>query len=301
MQGHKTKRVLVAGATGYLGKYAVKAFKDRGYWVRVLTRSRERLFEPGPFTAPALAAEDIDEVFVGEITRPDTLTGVMDDIDIVYSSVGISRQRDGLTFEQVDYQCNRNLIDLCQNSSVNQFVYVSMQGAENIMQLAITQAHEHVVSDLKQSGLNYRIIRPCGYFSDMGALFDMASKGRSFLVGSGNNKMNPIDGHDLADVCVDAAEGNELEIEAGGPDIMTQREAAELAFEVVGKPIKITVIPIWLARRLVKLIGLLSTQFGDLANFIVTAGEIDGVGPKRGTTTLKQYFESLHAANSKNS
>ena len=66
----------------------------------------------------------------------------MDGIDIVFSSVGISRQRDGLTFEQVDYQCNRNLVDLCRGSSVRRFVYVSMQGAEHIMQLAITRAHE---------------------------------------------------------------------------------------------------------------------------------------------------------------
>ncbi len=289
------KRVLIAGATGYLGKYAVKAFKERGYWVRVLSRSKERLFEPGPFTAPALSAEDYDELFIGEISKPDTLAGVMDGIDIVYSSVGISRQRDGLTFEQVDYQCNRNLIDLCHGSSVSRFVYVSMQGAEHIMHLAITRAHEKVVADLKQSGMEYRIVRPCGYFSDMGALYDMASKGRAFLVGEGSNRMNPIHGRDLAEVCVDTAEGKELEVEAGGPDIMTQREAAVLAFEVVGKPPKITVIPMWLARGLVKFIGLLSTQFGDLANFIVTAGEIDGVGPKRGTTTLKMYFETLHA------
>jgi hypothetical protein len=82
---------------------------------------------------------------------------------------------------------------------------------------------------------------------------------------------------------------------------MTQREAAELAFKVVGKPVKITIIPMWIARGLVKFIGLLSTQFGDLADFIVTAGEIDGVGPKRGTTTLKSYFESLHAAQQESS
>lgn len=295
MTDHKQKSVLIAGATGYLGKYAVKAFKERGYWVRVLSRSKEKLFEPGPFTAPALCADDIDDIFVGEISKPDTLAGVMDGIDIVYSSVGISRQRDGLTFEQVDYQCNRNLIDLCRGSSVQQFVYVSMQGAEHIMHLAITRAHEKVVADLKHSGMEYRIVRPCGYFSDMGALYDMASKGRAFLVGEGSNRMNPIHGRDLAEVCVDTAEGNEFEVEAGGPDIMTQREAAALAFEVVGKPAKITVIPMWLARGLVKLIGLLSTQFGDLADFIVTAGEIDGVGPRRGTTTLKSYFESLHA------
>ena len=162
------------------------------------------------------------------------------------------------------------------------------------MHLAITQAHEKVVAELQQSGLDYRIVRPCGYFSDMGVLYDMARKGRSFLVGEGTNLMNPIHGRDLAEVCVDTAEGDELEVAAGGPDIMTQREAAALAFEVVGNPVKITVIPMWLARGLVKLINLLSKQFGDLADFIVTAGEIDGVGPKRGTTTLKSYFESLH-------
>lgn len=44
-----------------------------------------------------------------------------------------------------------------------------------------------------------------------------------------------------------------------------------------------------------KLIGLLSKQFGDLADFIVTAGELDGVGPPRGTTTLRSYFEALNA------
>lgn len=289
------KNVLIAGASGYLGKYAVQAFKQRGYKVRVLTRSKERLFEPGPFTAPALSEDDFDDIFIGEISKPETLTGLMDGIDTVFSSVGISRQRDGLTFEQVDYQCNRNLIDLCESSAVETFVYVSMQGAENIMQLAITQAHEKVVDDLKASSLSYRIVRPCGYFSDMGVLYDMASKGRSYLVGPGDNLMNPIHGSDLAEACVDTAEGEELEVEAGGPDIMTQREAAELAFEVAGKPVKISVIPMWLARGLVKVIGALSTQFGDLAEFIVTAGEIDGVGPQRGTTTLRSYFESLHA------
>ena len=295
MPGNTNKRVLVAGATGYLGKHVVQAFKRQGYFVRVLSRSKERLFEPGPFTAPALTEDDFDEIFLGEVSQPDTLSGVMDDIDLVYSSVGISRQRDGLTFEQVDYQCNKNLIDLAQAAGVKRFTYVSMQGAENIMQLAITQAHERVVDALRASTMEYRIVRPCGYFSDMGVLYDMAKRGRSYLVGDGSNKMNPIHGRDLAQVCVETAEGDELEVEVGGPDVMTQREAAELAFEVAGNPVKISVVPMWLARGLVKLISVLSSQFGDLAEFIVTAGEIDGVGPARGTITLRSYFEAMHA------
>ena len=293
MPENQGTRVLVAGATGYLGKFAVQAFKQRGYFVRVLTRSMERLAQPGPFTAPGLTEADYDEVFLGEITQPETLAGLMDDIDWVFSSVGISRQRDGLTFEQVDYQCNKNLIDLASEAGVSRFTYVSMQGAENLMHLAITQAHEKVVDALADSGMEYRVVRPCGYFSDMGALYDMAKRGRALLVGEGENLMNPIHGRDLAHVCVDTAEGDEIEVEAGGPDIMTQREAAELAFEVTGKPVKVTVIPLWMARSLVKFIALLSTQFGDLAEFIVTAGEIDGVGPQRGTTTLRSYFEEL--------
>ncbi len=295
MPDKAVKRVLIAGATGYLGKYTVQAFKQSGYFVRVLSRSEERLFEPGPFSAPALSRDDFDELFLGEVSKPESLVGAMYGIDLVFSSVGISRQRDGLTFEQVDYQCNKNLIDLAEAASVSRFTYVSMQGAEHIMQLAITQAHEKVVQALKASSMDYRIVRPCGYFSDMGVLYDMARRGRCYLVGDGSNRMSPIHGRDLARVCVETSEGESLEVEAGGPDNLTQREAAELAFEVAGKPVKITVIPMWLARGLVKVIALLSTQFGDLADFIVTAGEIDGVGPPLGKTTLRSYFEALHA------
>ena len=33
-------RVLVAGATGYLGRFVAKEFKDRDDWVRVWTNNR---------------------------------------------------------------------------------------------------------------------------------------------------------------------------------------------------------------------------------------------------------------------
>jgi hypothetical protein len=47
--------------------------------------------------------------------------------------------------------------------------------------------------------------------------------------------------------------------------------------------------------------ALITGGTGYLGKHAVTAfGEIDGVGPKRGTTTLTHYFESPHAANSKN-
>ena len=67
MKNGKPNRVLVAGATGYLGKFAVQAFKNNGYWVRVLTRSTERLYRSGPFTAPAISKDEVDDMTLDEI------------------------------------------------------------------------------------------------------------------------------------------------------------------------------------------------------------------------------------------
>jgi uncharacterized protein YbjT (DUF2867 family) len=286
-------KILIAGATGYLGKYVARAFKRQGYYVRILAREESRLKAPGPFTAPALSEEDYDELFLGEITRPETLNDVADGMDIVFSSVGISRQRDGLTFDQVDYQGNKNLIDQCLKSGVKRFVYVSMLDADKIMELEITRAHEKVVMELESSPLEYTIVRPSGYYSDMGSLFNMAYKGRVYIIGKGLNSMNPIHGQDLADVCVEAAESNEKVIEAGGPDIFNQRDLADLAFEVTGKSPRVSFIPFWIGKFLVGLIRLLSRQYGDLADFIVTASKIDSIGPKRGKISLREYFEEL--------
>ena len=286
------RTVVVAGATGYVGKFAVRAFKEAGYHVRAITRDAARLAEPGPFHAPAVR-DACDEVVVAEVTRPDTLGEAMRGADVVFSSVGISRQRDMLTFEQVDYQCNRNLIDAAEAAGVGKFVYVSLWGPEEIPDLAITVAHEKVVDALAASPLDASVIRPGGYFSDMGALMDMAKRGRTFIVGPGQNRFNPVHGADVARVAVESVDSSEAEHGIGGPEIFTQLEAAALAYEVLGKPPRFTHVPMGLARFAVRGIRLLNRQFGDLAEFIVTAGEIDGVAPCNGTHTLRAHFEEL--------
>ena len=126
------KRVLVAGSTGYLGRYVVKACAAQGHFVRALARSPEKLDD---------LQDRLDEVVVGEVTRPETLTHVCDDIDVVFSSVGITRQRDGLTFRDVDYQGNKNLLDIALRAGVRKFVYVSVFNGPQLRHLDIIDAH----------------------------------------------------------------------------------------------------------------------------------------------------------------
>ncbi|MFC2047462.1 SDR family oxidoreductase [Chloroflexota bacterium] len=288
------QRVLVAGSTGYLGRYVVQEFKERGYWVRVLARNPKKLEQTGPFLEPSVI-DKVDETFTGKVTRPATLYGLCDDIDIVFSSIGITRQKDKLTYRDVDYQGNRNILDIAIAKSVRKFIYVSVFNAHLYEYLEIVKAHEDFVRDLQSSGLNNTIIRPTGYFSDMTEFLKMAKSGRVYLIGNEENKINPIHGADLAKVCVDAVDNKENEVAIGGPVIYSGREIAKLALSTLGKKPKITRIPLWLAKAAVKVVRPFNKQMAGLADFFIAAGEGDGVAPITGEHTLVNYYRELVA------
>jgi len=270
----------------------VQEFKKRGYWVRALARNPRKLEETGPFLEPAVK-DQIDGIFVGEVTKPETLPGLCDGIDIVFSSIGITRQKDKLAYRDVDYQGNKNILDIALQKPVEKFVYVSVFNAHAFEHLEIIRAKEDFVKDLQHSGLNYAVIRPTGYFSDMGEFLRMAKSGRVYLIGNGENRINPVHGANVAEVCVDAVTGSEHEVDVGGPETYSQREIAELAFSILGKKAKITRIPTWLPNLAIKLIRPFNKQVSDLVEFFATAGQNDAVAPARGRHTLKSYYEEL--------
>jgi uncharacterized protein YbjT (DUF2867 family) len=275
------QQVLVAGATGYLGGFVAKEFKSRGHFVRALARNPEKLTH---------MKDQIDDIVIGEITEPESIKGICDGIEIVFSSIGITRQKSKLTFRDVDYQGNKNLLEVALQADVKKFIYVSVFNGPNLLYLDIVKAHEDFVDELKASGMNYAIVRPNGYFSDMGELYNMAKKGRIYLIGSGANRINPIHGADLAVTCVDALEGEKKEIDVGGPQILTYREVAKLAFEAQGKPIKITSIPVWLTRFMVAVTKIINKHQGELLAFFATAMTSDAIAPTTGTRTLKDHY-----------
>jgi len=288
-------KVLVSGSTGYLGRYVVREFKQRGHWVRALARSPGRLAEPGPFLAPAVR-DQIDDLFVGRVTRPETLAGLCDGIDVVFSSVGLTRQKDGLTFHDVDYQGNKNILERAVQASVGKFIYVSVFNAHLMEHLAIVKAHEDFVRALQASGLPHTILRPTGYFSDIGEYFQMAQAGRAYLIGDGKNRLNPIHGADLANVCAEAITGRDAEVPAGGPVVYSQNEIAGLAFSILGKPPRITHIPAGLARTGIGAMRLFDRHAADLFDFFATAGQYKNVAPCFGAHTLDEYFRALSRA-----
>lgn len=279
------KRVLVAGSTGYLGTFIIQNLVEKNFHALALTRNSTKL-EP---------LRQRIGIFQAEVTNAASLIDCCDGIDVVISSLGITRQQDGLSYMDVDYQANLNLLTEAKRSGVKKFIYVSALHGDKLKQLKIFEAKEKFVKKLSESGLDYCVVRPTGFFSDMTEFYNMANKGRIYLFGDGEYKSNPIHGDDLAKVCIDAIESVEKEISSGGPEIFTQVELAMLAFEAAGKPVKITFIPDWVRIGLLKLCKLFlnAKKYGPI-EFFLNVLVMDMTAPKFGVQTLSRYFQSLN-------
>ena len=288
------KKVLVAGASGYLGRYVVKAFAEQGYSVRALVRSPKKLAEEGANLEPAIAGL-IDEVILADATNTALFKDACKGVDVVFSCMGLTKPEPNITNEQVDYLGNKALLDDALQHGVKKFIYISVFNADKMMDVAVVKAHELFVQALQSSSMPYTVIRPTGFFSDMGMFFSMARSGHMFLLGDGTNHVNPIHGADLAQVCVNAVEKNEQEINVGGPDTYTFYETMTLAFTVLGKNPWITSVPMWIGDAALFVTGLFSQQLAGMMAFAVTVSKIDSVAPAHGTHHLVDFYRALAA------
>jgi uncharacterized protein YbjT (DUF2867 family) len=288
------KKVLVAGASGYLGKYVVREFKERSYFVRALVREPDKLKAVGPNGEPAVY-DMIDEIVIGDVTNHESIAGICNGMDIVFSSLGLTAPHPKLTSNDVDYLGNKRILDQAISEHVSRFIYVSLFNQDKMPGIPSIKAHELFAAELKQSGLSWAVMRPNGYFSDMGRFFSMAKSGHIFMIGEGEKKINPVHGADLAKVCVDAVEGECREIPVGGPDLFTFRETMEMAFNACGKKPWITSLPFWLAEGGLAVTGIFNRNLADLFSFAIEALKFDHVAPAYGTRHLKDFFAELAA------
>jgi len=277
-------RVLVAGSTGYLGQFIIENLVEQGIDTTAIARNPAKLER----------YQNKIKLLEAEVTQPETLTNCCKGIDAVITSLGITRQKDGLSYMDVDYQANMNLLAEAKRSGVKKFIYVSVLHGDKLKHLAICQAKEKFVEALMKSGLNYSVIRPTGFFSDMNEFYNMAQSGRIYLFGKGQYRSNPIHGDDLAKVCIKAINDNKQQIDIGGPEILTQVELANIAFSAVDKPITVSYIPNWVQKSLLSLCRLFLSRvkYGPI-EFFLTVLTIDMVAPISGKQTLNEHFKSL--------
>lgn len=81
----------------------------------------------------------------------------------------------------------------------------------------------------------------------------------------------------------------------GGPEIMSFREIARLAFDVLGKTPRITSVPLSLTKGIVEVTKVVKRHQGELLAFFTDALSRNSVAPPFGTHRLEDHFVKVAA------
>ena len=278
-----TSRIVVAGATGYLGRHLVAELAGRGHEVIAIVSPGQRV---------PLASSHHE----AQVTDARSLEGVCEGARAIFSALGITRQTDKVSYEDIEYRANLNLLEEAQRAGVERFGVISVATPETFRGLAIMDSRERFIEALQASTMPSSVVRATGFFSDMKDFFEMAARGRVWLIGEGKNRVNPIDGRDLARAASDALLTGVDEVEVGGPDLLRWDEIAQLAFAAVEKPTRISRVPPWLARAALSLLRPFHRRGHDIGQFILRGATHDLVAPRSGGHHLSDEYIALAQA-----
>ena len=280
--------VLVAGATGYLGRYVVAELHSRGHLVRAVVRDRDRARREGPWGSPTLDGL-VDEWALGNVTDPRFTRDLAADVEHVVSTLGVTRQKADPW--QIDNLANLAILNSALKHA-SSFTYINTLGGDRCP-ARLTRAKSAFAQTLSVAEINSQIINPPAYFSDMTEVLAMARRGL-VAVFRPEARINPIHGADLAAYVVDRMEeGRTGTWDVGGPDVLSWRELAHLACDAVGKRSHILTVPAWALPPALRLTGLFSPRLADVAQFMTWSMMRDCVAPTTGTHHLADFYRTV--------
>ena len=130
MRAPERQRVLVTGATGYVGGRLVPLLLARGYRVRVLARDRDRL--------EGRSWLDQVELVLGDVLDPATLPAALDGVDAAYYLVHSMGSHGN--FGRRDLRAARNFAEAAADQGVERIIYLGGLGKPG------TELSEHLRS-----------------------------------------------------------------------------------------------------------------------------------------------------------
>jgi NADH dehydrogenase len=238
--------IFLTGGTGFVGSHVARALAPNP--IRVLVRSPK-----------SRTGEGIEPV-VGDVTDPSSLTGAIDDCDVVVHLVGIIEEAKGVTFDGVIRQGTEHIVTEAKRAGVRHFVHMSALGARDDPRLPYMQAKYRSEEIVKASGLPYTIFRPSVIFGPGdGFINALAGVVRKFpivpVVGDGRTPFQPVAVSDVATAFAAAVNNPDLArnqtIELGGVDELTYEEMIDLIAQELEKKKPKVHVPVSLMKLVV--------------------------------------------------
>ncbi|KAJ1423534.1 3,8-divinyl protochlorophyllide a 8-vinyl reductase, putative chloroplast precursor [Ochromonadaceae sp. CCMP2298] len=297
------KRVVIVGATGYIGKFVVRESVRRGYDTVAVLR-------PG---AESRSELDGATIIRGDVTDEASLKAVFEKpADVVISCLA---SRSGIKSDSylVDYQATLNTLNAAKSAGLGQFILLSafcvqkptlqFQQAKLKFETALQEAQGKGDID------KYSIVRPTAFFKSVSGQFELLQQGWPFVMfGDGEiSKCNPIAEADLAAYminCIEQPEQWNKVLNIGGPDEgMTMKQQGEMIFDILGKEPKFWTAPIGIFDAVIGAFAF----FGQFFEGAADAAELGRIGKyyavedmltetpqeKFGTVTLRGHYERI--------
>ena len=150
----------------------------------------------------------------------------------------IASRKGGVTDSwDVEYTLNKFFLNLCKRAGINRFILLSAICVQKPT-LEFQKAKLAFEALLKNSTLEYEIIRPTAFFKSLSGQIDRVKKGKSFLV-FGNGELTtckPISARDLSEFIITfvlrkSAE-NKIHLVGGPGPPISPKNQAELLFKL---------------------------------------------------------------------
>jgi uncharacterized protein YbjT (DUF2867 family) len=232
--------LLIVGATGTLGRQIARRALDEGYEVRCLVRSSRKA---------AFLKEWGAEIVLGDLRQPDSLKAALVGVTQVIDAA-TARATDSLGVKEVDWDGKVNLIQAAVAAKIEKFVFISVLDAEKYRSVPLMEIKYCTEKFLAESGLNYTILRPCGFLQGLiGQYAIPVLEGQAVWMAGQVAPTAFMDTQDIARFVVKtlaavAAKGKTMPVV--GNKAWSGNEIISLCERLSGKEAKVTKVPLGL-------------------------------------------------------
>ena len=231
-------KVVVAGGTGFLGRAITSELLAAGHEVAVMSR-----FAQGAATPDARPSR-----VQGDVTRPETLSSALQGADVVVDAVQfpgspMENPKKGFTFERIDLEGTRNLVEAARSAGVGLFIGLSGVGAAKDAPYHWLRYKWDEEQAIRESGVPFTIFRPSWVYGPGDVSLNRFLGFAQVLpfvpvIGNGKTVLNPLFVDDLGRHVAAAVENTSARgrlFEIGGPDRVTMNDVVRAALRAAGK------------------------------------------------------------------
>ena len=313
-----SRRLLVVGSTGYIGKAVVRALVNRGHQVVAFARPRSGVGgrEDEEATRQAMAGA---EVRFGQASQLDSLLADGGQGESFHAVICCLASRTGGVADswRIDHRATVNAIEAARRLGAGQFVLLSAICVQKPL-LAFQKAKRKAEEELKASGLTWSIVRPTAFFKSLAAQVEPVGRGCPYVMfGDGRQAAcTPISEEDLAEYMADCLERPELQnrvLPIGGPGpALTARQQGELLFSLLQRPPRFLSVPVGLFDLVIQIFtalhrlipGLEDTlEYARIGRYYATESMLvwdpqtntysAEATPSTGTDTLEDFYKRI--------